>query len=143
MVQAVKELLYDAINYDEPFLAHAIYDAVEKGLVKLDDPASAIPYEQLDYPAILKMRDENKLLMCRIKLFIVPMASKRFALYLAEKEVEVRREHQRIYGEISPTTWDVSHKMDMSTYCEETKKSQSFRELKRQVMEFPYYVGEM
>ena len=77
------------------------------------------------------------------KAFYRSMASKRFALYLAEKEVEARREHQRIYGEISPNTWDVSHKMDKSTYCEETKKSQSFRELKRQVMEFPYYVGEM
>ena len=68
MGQVVKELLYDAIAYDEPYLAHAIYYAVQKGIVKLEDPASTIPYEQLDYEVILKMRDENQLMMCGIKL---------------------------------------------------------------------------
>lgn len=143
MSQSVRELLYDAVYYDEPFLAHAIYYAVQNGLVKLDDPESAIPYEQLDYTAILKMRDENQLMVCGVKLFIVPMDSKNFGLYLAEREEEARAEHHRIYGKVAATVLDISHKMDASTYCEETNKWQSFRQLKRQVVQFPYYAGEM
>lgn len=143
MRQSVKALLFEAIHYDEPYLAHAIYFAVQKGFVKLEDPASAIPYEQLDYTAIMKMRDDNQLKICGVKFFIVPMGSKKFALYLAEKEEEVRAEHQRIYKDAAFTVLDVSHKMDTTTYCEETKKWQSFRELKRQVVQFPYYAGEI
>ena len=143
MGQAVKELLYDAFTYDEPYLAHAIYYAVQKGMVTLEEPASNIPYEQLDFEAIMKMRDENQLMMCGVKLFIIPMASKRFALYLAEKEDEARAEHHRVYGELAMTIMDVSDKMDMTTYCEVRKELQSFRELKGKVLEFPYFVGEM
>ncbi len=117
--------------------------AVQKGIVKLEDPASAIPYEQLDYEAIQKMSDENRLMMCGIKLFIVPMGSKRFAIYLAEREDEVRAEHQKVYGELALTILDVSDKMDAEVYCEDTQKWHSFRDLKRQVLQFPYYVGEM
>ncbi|MCG7335074.1 hypothetical protein MHZ95_07270 [Sporosarcina sp. ACRSM] len=143
MGQVVKELLADAVTYDEPYLAHAIYYAVQKGIVKLEDPASAIPYEQLDYEAIQKMRDDNRLMMCGIKLFIIPMGSKRFALYLAEREDEARAEHHKMYGELARTIRDVSDKMDAGAYCEDTQKWQSFREVKRQVLQFPYYVGEM
>lgn len=58
--------------------------------------ASNLPYEQLDFEAILKMRDENQLMMCRVKLFIIPMPSKQFALYLAEREDEACAEHHRV-----------------------------------------------
>ncbi|WP_342512482.1 hypothetical protein MKY34_17975 [Sporosarcina sp. FSL K6-1522] len=143
MGQAVKELLHDAMTYDEPYLAHAIYYAVQKGMVTLDEPASHIPYDQLDYAMILNMRDENQLKMCDVKLFIIPVVNKRFALYLAEKEDEAHAEHHRMYGVRALTILDVSDKMDMETYCETTKKWQSFRDLKRQVLSFPYYVGEM
>ena len=64
--QTVKELLYDAIYYDEPLLAHTVYYAVQKGIVHLDEPASRIP-KDLDYKEIVKMRDENWLQMIRAK----------------------------------------------------------------------------
>ena len=85
--------------------------------------ASNLPYEQLDF--------ENELMTCRVKLFIIPVPSKQFALYLAEREDEACSEHHRVYGELGMTPIDVSEKMDTSTYCEETKIWQSFRELKR------------
>ena len=81
--------------------------------------------------------------MCGIKLFIIPMVSIRFAFYLAEKEDEARAEHHRVYGVLALTIRDGSDKMDMETYCEDIKKWQSFRNLKQQVLEFPYYAGEM
>ncbi len=143
MEQSVKELLYDAVKYDESFLAHSIYFAVQQGYVKLEEPASTIPYEQLDYEVIKKMRDENRLAMCNVKLYIIPMASKQFALYLATTKDKAQAEHHRVYGGVVNTIIDVSDKMDTVTYCEETKKWRSFREVKQEVLQFPYYVGGM
>lgn len=142
MEQTVKELLYDAIYYDESLLAHAVYFAVQKGIVHLDEPASRIP-KDLDYTEIVKMRDENWLQMCTIKLFTIPMEPKRHALYLAESEDIARAKHYKIYGQLAQKIIDISHKMDVSLYYEETGLSPSFRELKRQAVKFPYYVGEV
>jgi len=139
---SVKELLHEAILYEVPHMAYAVYYAVQKGLVQLDDPESRIPYNQLDYEAIIKMRDENWLRMCTVKLFAVPLGGKRYAVYLAETAEEVIAQHRNIYGGLARRVIDVSNKMDVSFYCEETRVEQSFRELKRRVVDFPYYVGE-
>lgn len=93
MELTVKELFHEAILYDVPLMAHTVYFAVEKGLVQWDDPESRIPYEQLDHEAIARMRDGNWLRMCTIKLFVVPMGERRFAVYLAGTEGEVKALH--------------------------------------------------
>ena len=89
------------------------------------------------------MRNENWLGICTVQLFVVPTGGKRLAVYLARREGEVKALHRQIYGEAARRVRDVSGKMDASVYCEETEVWQSFRELKRQVVEFPYFVGEM
>lgn len=38
---------------------------------------------------------------------------------------------------------DISDKMDTETYCQNTNRWQSFRSLKQQVLQFPYYAGEI
>ncbi|MCG7344883.1 hypothetical protein MHZ92_12115 [Sporosarcina sp. ACRSL] len=143
MELTVKELLHDAFLYDLPLMAHTVYYALQQGLVHLDDPESRIPYKELDYDEITKMKDDNWLRMCTVKLFVVPLGGKRFAFYLAETPEEVRVEHRTIYGGVARRVNDVSHKMVMSIYCEVTKRSQSFWEIKREVLQFPYYVGEV
>lgn len=143
MELTVKELFHDAVLYDVPLMAHTVYYAAQKGLVQWDDPESRIPYGELDHGEIIRMRDENWLRMCTVKLFVVPMGWRRFAVYLAEKEGEARALHRKVYGEYARRVMDVSGKMDASIYCEETGKSQSFWELKRQAVEFPFFVGEM
>lgn len=139
----MKELFHDAILYDVPHMAHAVYYAVQKGIVQWDDPESRIPYDQLDHELIMKIRDENWLEMCTVKLFVVPIGRRRFAVYLAEREEEARVQHRRIYGVPARRVMDVSGRMDASVYCEETRLWQSFWELKRQVVDFPCFVGEM
>lgn len=139
----MKELFHDAILYDVPHMAHAVYYAVQKGIVQWDDLESRIPYDQLDHEVIMKIRDENWLEMCTVKLFVVPIGGRRFAVYLAEREEEARVQHFRIYGVPARRVMDVSDRMDASVYCEETRLWQSFWELKRQVVDYPYFVGEM
>ena len=141
MELTVKELLHDAILYDVPKMAYTVYYAVQKGFVRLDDLESRIPFEQLDHDAISEMMNENCLRMCTVKLFAVPIGGKQYAVYLAESVEEVRRQHFHIYGRFARRVRDVSHKMDVSIYCEVKRKSHSFRELKWKVLDFPYHVG--
>ncbi|AOV07431.1 DnaB-like helicase N-terminal domain-containing protein [Sporosarcina ureilytica] len=110
--------------YEEPFIEKEMKEGVPSGIDKLDDMTNGFQDGEL---TILAARP----------------SAKKFALYLSEREEEARAEHRRIYGEVTYTVLDMSHKMDTSIYCEETKRWQSFRELKRQVVQFPYYVGEM
>ena len=143
MGQTVRQLFHDAILYDEPLMAHAVYYALQKGLVQLDDPESKFRYEDLDFEKVYKMRDENWLQMCTIKLFVVPMSGKRYAIYLAENEGDVRAKHHKIYGELAQEIRDVSNKMDGAIYYSDTGESRCFRELKREAVHFPYYAGEV
>lgn len=142
MGQTVKELLYDAVEYDEPFLAHAVYYAVQQKFVSLEDSIDQLNFEELDHEAVIKMRDENYLSMCTIKLFTIQIEPRRFAFYLAEKEDEARSKHYSIYGQISKRVIDMTDKMDTSLYCHETKRVESFRELKKRTMQFPCFAGE-
>lgn len=142
MEQTVKELLHDAIYYDESRVAHWVYYALQKGLVQLDEPASCIP-EDVDFTEVYRMRDANVLQMCTIKLFTIPLGEGRHAIYLAETEDAARAKHFKLYGQLAQRLIDMSEKMDTSLYCEETGISPSFRELKRQAVKFPYYAGEV
>ncbi|MEK4715367.1 hypothetical protein [Sporosarcina sp. FSL K6-5500] len=143
MKQTVKELLFDAVKWDEPYLAHAVYYAVQQNFVTLEDLANKIPYEKLDHQIVMKMRDDNVLSMSNVKLFTVPMGSRKFAFYLAEKEDDARAEHHKVHGVIPYQIINMTEKMDTSVYCEETKKIESFREMKQNVLHFPYFAGCM
>src|SRR4051794_9308638 len=50
--QTVRQLFHDAILYDEPLTAHAVYYALQKGLVQLDDPVSKLRFEELDFEMV-------------------------------------------------------------------------------------------
>ena len=138
----VKEELAEAIYYDEPFLAHTLYYALQKGYVQEDDPISKLPTD-MDYKAITKMRDDNWLQMCTIKLFTIPLNQDRYAIYLARDEDDVRAKHFKIYGWLAQRVIDASHRMDASLYWNDTGVSKTFREMKREALEFPSYVGEV
>ena len=138
----VGEELAEAIYYDDPFLAHTLYFALLKGYVQEDDPRSKLPTD-LDYETITKMRDDNLLQMCTIKLFNIPLGEGRHAIYLARSEDDARAKHFKIYGRLAQRVIDASHRMDGSLYWNDTGVSKTFREMKREALEFPSFVGEV
>ncbi|MHC8515865.1 hypothetical protein [Sporosarcina sp. ITBMC105] len=141
--RTIKEELEDAIKLDGSFVAHAIYYALQKGLVQLDDPSSSLPYPFLDYDIIRNWRDANYLQLCTVKLFTIPMGQKRHALYLAHAEDEARAQHYKMYGYRAERISEAPHEMDTSLYCEETRKHRVIRDMKRKMVEFPCWVGEV
>ncbi|MDW0114373.1 hypothetical protein QT711_14340 [Sporosarcina saromensis] len=139
----IKEELADAIKLDGSFVAHAIYYALQKGLVQLDDPSSSLPYPLLDYDIIRKWMDINYLQLCTVKLFKIPVQQNRQALYLAHEENEARAQHYKMYGYRVERIMEAPHEMDTSLYCEETGKHRVIRDMKRKTVEFPCWVGEV
>lgn len=136
----MKTELMDAIKYDEPFLAHSIYYAIQQGYVKIDDPYDDLPAD-MDYDTIKKMQNANFLQMCTVKIFNIPFGQGMHAIYLATSENDARAKHFTIYREHAQWIQDASSRMDVSLYCEETGVNKSFREMKREAAEFPCYVG--
>lgn len=143
MKGTVKELLLDAVTWDEPFLAHAIFYAVQQKFVSLEESADHIPFADLDHEAIVKMRDDNVLAMSKMLLFTVPMEHRVFAFYLAENVGDARSEHQRQFGAFPQKVIDVSDKMDMPLFTSDLSKYQSFRDKKQQALHFPCFVEVM
>ena len=142
MNQTAKELLDDAVKHDERFNAHAVYYAVTNGFAKLEDPVDSIPFDKLDYDVIRKMRDENMLAMCNIKLFLIRIEPGKFAFYLAKSKDDAQAEHHRMYRELNSDITEMTERMDVTLYCEETKRYESFREIKNRTMQFPCFAGE-
>lgn len=141
MVSA-KELMFDAVKYDEPFLAHAIYYGIQKGLITMDTPAKDIPYKQMDLEEVKKITNENILAMNLIKLYSIKIAPNKFAFYLGDNEKLVVEEHQKQYKSKPNKLNDMSNRMDMTLFHESEGKWLSFRQIKDRTLSFPYYVGE-
>lgn len=141
MVSA-KELMFDAVKYDEPFLAHAIYYGIQKGLISMETPAEQIPYKQMDLEAVKQMTTDNILAMNLIKLYSIKVAPNKFAFYLGDKEELVIKEHQIHYKARLDKLTDMSNRMDMTLYHENEDNWLSFRQIKDRTLSFPYFVGE-
>lgn len=141
MVSA-KELMFDAVKYDEPFLAHAIYYGIQKGLITMETPAEKIPYKQMDIEVVKQMTADNILAMNLIKLYSVKIAPNKFAFYLGDIEDLVIKEHQINYNCRPDKLTDMSNRMDMTLYHVSEGKWLSFRQIKDRTLSFPYFVGE-
>lgn len=139
----IKQELADAIKLDGSFVAHAIYYALQKGLVQLDDPSSSLPYPLLDYDIIKKWMATNYLQLCTVKLFTIRVNQNRQALYLAHDVGEASAQHFKMYGYFAQHISEAPHEMDTSLYCEETGKHRVIRDMKRKTVEFPCWVGEV
>lgn len=141
-VQTYRELLQDAIQYDEPFLAHAIYFAVQRKLVRLDDPADRFQMEGLDFDEIRQNLADNVLGLSIIKLFAIKVNPHTFAFYLATRVEEAQAEHRRYYGQLSERVIDMTDKMDKSLYVPDTRTIETYRDIKNRTVQFPSFVGE-
>lgn len=139
----IKQELADAIKFDDSLVAHAIYYALQKGLVQLDDPSSSLPIPILDFDIITNWMDTNYLQLCTVKLFTIRVNQNRQALYLAHDENEASAQHFKMYGYLAQRIVEAPHEMDTSLYCEETGKHRVIRDMKRKMVEFPCWLGEV
>lgn len=141
-MQTIKQLLYDAVEYEESLLAHAVFIAVQDGLVTLDDPASMFDMDRLDKEKVIKANGENQLAISTVTLFAMPLEPGCFAFVLARTEEDAEAEYRRQYGYGPQKVLNMQDNMDRSIYFPEKNKHMSFRTIKGHVQSFPYFVCE-
>lgn len=141
-MQTIKELLFDAVRFDEVLFAHTIFTAVQDGVVSLEDPQDKLDFNQVDLKKAKQAAEENRLAMSVVKLYAMPLEPKNFAFILALSPADAEAEYRRHYEEAPRKVFDMSADMDRSLYFEEKNKHISFRQIKNQTQTFPYFVCE-
>ena len=145
----VKELLKDAIAYDETLLAHFIYFAIERGKIDDEDRKEKLLEIQLteqEKESFFEMYKRDELGMKRIQLFAVKVSAKHccYAFYFAKIPEQVADFHRSIYKWRPERIHNVHRQwLYREIYDFETGKVESFKEMLGRVVEVPWYLGEV
>lgn len=118
---------------------------LQKGIIKVSDDANeAIQSNVLEAftAEIYDCINNNTLGMETVQLYSVKVGPKTFALYLGKNEETVFKLHQRIYR-TAPKIHDITDHIDTPMYFPHRKECLTFWQLREQLEEFPYFVGEM
>lgn len=145
--ETVYSFFLDTVKYEINFWSYWIYLALERGYLKHDDPISKIlevPFTETDIEKIHDMEREDVLCLNRVKLFATLLEGTVYAFYFAESVEHAVVLHKKIYG-TSPTRWhDVYKQMRFQVVRDATNGTiASFWEIKDELLELPYYVGEL
>lgn len=144
-MQTVQDLLGDAIEYDQPLLAHALFSGLQEGTFKPTDDAEGIDYIRLDLDNVIDLNKRNLLGIKIVKLFGVPVdpATKTFAFILAYDAKSAAAAFTAEYKRQPPKVVDATSKMDTSIYFEEFNQHKSFWEIRKETQTFPRLVCEV
>ncbi|MFJ8262934.1 hypothetical protein ACIQ4I_13420 [Rummeliibacillus sp. NPDC094406] len=145
----VKELLKDAIEYDESFLAHFIFFVIGRGKIKEEDRKEKLMEIQLteqEKEEFFEMYERDELGMKRILLYAVKVSDRphSYAFYFAETPEQVVDLHEVIYKWKPKRIHNVHRQwLYREVYDVGTGKVESFKEILGRVVEVPLYLGEV
>ena len=148
-ITTVKELLKDAIDYDEAFLAHFIYFMIGQRKINEEDRKEKLMEIQLsekEKEAFFKMYARDELGMKRILLYAVKVSDNPcgYAFYFAETPEQVVDLHEVIYKWRPKRIHNVHRQwLYREVYDVGTGKVESFKEMLGRVVEVPLYLGEV
>lgn len=140
----VKDLLLDAVFFDNHFLAYSVYIAVQKNIITMNDDESKFYASDLPFDEIQQAIDSDSLLLKQnsIKLFMVKHYFD-YAMYLGKSQKEVEQLHYKLFKEPAEHIVEATHKKGTALYDERTKKTMSFYDMQERASSFPLYCGLM
>lgn len=141
-MSTVKDLLDEAMEYEEKILVYHILYAVEKGKVFLTDSRERfkkIRFTQEEQREISKWIQENPLKIEKIRIYCLKMDNTRFAMIFAKNSREAVDYYIKLFKK-RPLNC-LEHYLDYEVT--QGTKPISFRELRKQLNSFPAYVGYM
>lgn len=80
----VKEMLQDAIRYEEPFMSHYIYCLLQDGKVKLEDDVSRIFQVEINDKKFRQAYENDILGINKAKIFSLKLNKNQFAFVFAK-----------------------------------------------------------
>lgn len=143
-MKTVKDLLLDAVFFDNHFLAYSVYIAVQKNIVTMNDDENKFYASDLPFEEIRQALDSDSLLLEKnsIKLFMVKYYFD-YAIYLGKSRKEIEQLHFKLFKEPPELIVEATHKKHTSVYDELTKRTWSFYDMQEPANSFPLFCGLM
>ena len=136
----INELLRDAIRYDGELLAYAVYWSIKNGLCKGTDSASLFDRNKVDIKEVLAMKERNELALNVIKLFSMPIDEGKHLIVLAANEADAKGQFLKELNRLPNKVFDITNRMHISFWFEETKQYKSIRDIREEILVFPHTV---
>lgn len=135
----LRQLLNDAIEWDEPKLAYAIYWASTQGF-DLNNSFDDLKQLAIDFSEVDKLVQLDPLGISKIKMYSCKDGDG-FHLIFAERIEDARGMLINNFGRIPNAVIDVSHGFDKHFYDATTRKFEWVRKVKNETISFPHYYG--
>lgn len=135
-------MLY-AVEYDFRLLAHSLFVAMQNRIISPDTPIDSIDLSQVSIGDCIQASNNNILGIHAIHLYAIPVGNNHFAMYLAKNAKDAQSEHFRKFKKIENKIFDMTAKMDTDVFDEQTKITESFREIKKRTFQFPAFICTM
>lgn len=137
---SISELYFDAVATEQTFLAYGISLLAQRDLIDWNADESTLIPDALTFGEINAAIKQNLLGFSTISLYASKIEGNYFAFILANDEESAVKEFIRVKRRQPVFTVEVNYQMDRSMYDEQTKKTESFRDIRNQTNLFPYFV---
>lgn len=141
-MQTINQLYFDAVEYEQFYLAYALFIAAKHGIIKFSDPVQQLNYDKFPHESIQQacQKDELRLIADSVKLYLLKRQEGDWALYLSKRQQDAVALHVHMFGEQPLRIVNNTVKMDSSIWDPERKRYISFREIKKQTTVFPTFL---
>lgn len=137
---SIRDLYADAMIYENPFMAYGIFLLDQKELIDWEADEETLTLDALTFDEINAAIEQDLLSLKKVNLYSMKIRHNLFAFILSDNEKSAVREFIRVNESEPLAVAETNNYMGRSMYFEESKKTMSFRELRDQTKEFPYYV---
>lgn len=137
----INELFTQALELENSLVAHALYAGIRNGDIDGADPADEKTFERINQQKAFQFYKENTLGIKLTNLYAVPLASGEFAMFFAENLDDVKKLFKQNFHIDCKKIFEMNHGMDMSMYSLDTRKHETWREIRDSLQTIPAYVG--
>ncbi len=133
----VRELYHDCLAYEESTLAHYIYHLLSDEKVSLEDDVSQLDLKKADHQKDAEMIEKNVLGFYPVKIYSLKMRVGEFIFVFARSTQEAKEFYVKTFQCTPLNCYEYSLEFEISR----GKGSTTFREMKKEFVEFPTVAG--
>jgi hypothetical protein len=133
----IRELYEASIHYEESTLAHYILHLLQEGKVSLEDDESFLDLDQADHQVVAELIEKNQLGFSFIKVFSLKMYANTFVFIFAKSKQDAINLYQKKFRKAPLNCYE--YPLDYRI-CR-GNEFLSFRDLKKEMIEFPSIAG--
>lgn len=137
----ISENLQYATLTGDSLTAHALLQGLTSGVLKGSDPYDGHSFDNLDFEAIGRLKEDNVLNINSIDLYSVQLNKNEFAMFFAKNEDEVRVLFRKTFSADAGKVGHLFYAIDKSMYTPSTKRNQTWREIRDAMKVLPAFAG--